>query len=244
MTDAPLHASMTDPHDNDAAAHDTEWLDARRPEAWAGELRVNLVRLLAIVLFYARHLVEFYLAAPDAPVRAVYHARVTVIVLAWAAMAVALHLLLSRRRLPESLPFVAVFVDLLMVTLLCAAAGGPRTPLVLLYFLVIATAPLRLSLPIVYGATAGAMLGYLFLLGYYAWYLVGFQKYYATPELRVPRSEEAITLLALLVAGLFAGQTVRQARRLAQGSGVTVAPRDASTTVRTTDGTAAGGARP
>jgi hypothetical protein len=222
MTDAPLPRLIGGPNEN-AAAKDVDWLDARRPESWAGELRVNLVRLAAIVLFYGRHLVEFYMASPGTPVRGVYHARVTVIVLAWAVAAVALHLLLSRRRLPAPLPFVAVFVDLLMVTLLCAVAGGPRTPLVLLYFLAVATSPLRLSLPIVYAATAGAMLGYLFLLGYYAWYLVGFHKYYATPELRIPRSEEAITLLALLVAGLFDGQTVRQARRLAHGSGVTVA---------------------
>ena len=73
-------------------------------------------------------------------------------------------------------------------------------------------------------ASVGQRVGYLFLLGYYAWYLVGFHRYYETPELRIPRSEEAITLIALLVAGLFAGQTVRQARRLAEGSGVTVAP--------------------
>src|SRR4051794_34886816 len=99
---------MTDDAEFTLTAHSDEafaWLDARRPEAWAGELRVNLVRLLAIVLFYGRHLVEFYLAAPGAPMRGVYHVRVTVIVLAWATAAVALHLLLSRRRLPEPLPF-------------------------------------------------------------------------------------------------------------------------------------------
>jgi hypothetical protein len=104
----------------------------------------------------------------------------------------------------------------------CAVAGAPRTPLVLLYFPVIASAPLRLSLPVVYAATAGAIAGYLFSLGYYAWYLVGFDRYYATPELRIPRSEEAIVVLSLLVTGLFAGQAVRQAVRIATGPRVTV----------------------
>jgi TRAP-type C4-dicarboxylate transport system permease small subunit len=97
---------------------------------------------------------------------------------------------------------------------LYAVGGCARTPLVLLYFGLIASAPLRLSLRLVYTATAAAMLGYLFLLGYYAWHLVGFHKYYATPELRIPRSEEAIYLLAMLVCGLFAGQVVRQVRRM------------------------------
>src|SRR3954469_21152656 len=104
MTDAPLETSAVEARDDDT--HDVAWLDARRPEAWAGELRVNLIRLIAIVLFYARHLVEFYLAAPGSSVRGNYHTRVTVIVIAWAAFAVALHLILSRRRLPEPLPYV------------------------------------------------------------------------------------------------------------------------------------------
>ena len=32
------------------------WPQVAVPEAWAGELRVNVFRLLAIVLFYGRHL--------------------------------------------------------------------------------------------------------------------------------------------------------------------------------------------
>src|SRR3954471_2492564 len=103
-------------------------------------------------------------------------------------------------------------------------AGGPRSPLVVLYFLVIAMSPLRLSLRLVYATTAGAMLSYLCLLAHYAWYVVGFRKYYATPEMRIPRSEEAVYLIALFVAGLLAGQVVRQARRLAGGYPVAVAP--------------------
>ena len=204
------------------APHD-RWRDARRVEAWAGELRVNLIRLIAIVLFYGRHLIEFFLAPADSPVRGAYHIRVTAVIVAWAAMAVVLHVMLSRRRMPEPLKYFSVGLDLLMTTLLCAIAGGPRTPLILLYYLILATAPLRLSLRLVYIAAVGAILGYLFLLGYYAWYMIGFHRYYATPELRVPRSEEAIYVLSLLVAGLFAGQTVRQARRLVTGHGVSVA---------------------
>src|SRR5439155_24109688 len=106
----------------------------------------------------------------------------------------------------DELKSVASLIVLLMVTRLCAIAGGPQTPLVLLYFAVIASAPLRLSLRLVYATTGAAILGYLFLLGYYAWWLIGFHKYYATPELRIPRSTEAITALALLVTGVFAGQ--------------------------------------
>jgi hypothetical protein len=192
----------------------TAWDDARRPESWAGEVRVNLLRLLGITLFYARHLIEWLLAPADAPVRGSYHVSVTAIAIAWAGAAVVLHLWLRQRRYPEWLKYATTLLDAFMMTLLCAVAGGPLSPLVLLYFALIATAPLRLSVWLVYVATAAAVGGYLVLLGHYAWYQIGFHKYYSTPELRVPRRQEAIVLLAMLVCGLLAGQTVRQMKRL------------------------------
>lgn len=190
------------------------WLGASRVEAWAGEIRVNLVRLVAIVLFYARHLIEWAMASPDAPVRGRYHVIVTVVVVAWALEAFVLHVWLLRRHYSPAILYGAILWDAALITGLCLASGGPRTPLLLLYFPLIASAPLRLSLGAVYAATASAMAGYLVYLGHYAWVVVGFRRYYASPPLRVPRSEEAIVLLAMLVCGLMAGQLVRQVRRM------------------------------
>jgi len=192
-----------------------DWDQSLRPEAWAGEIRVNLVRLAAIVLFYGRHLVEWFLAAPGTPIRGRYHLSVTGVVLLWTVLALLLHGWLSRRYFEPWMKYLAIAVDGLMITLLCILAGGPRTPLVLVNFGLLASSPLRLSIRAVYFATAVAMAGYLVLLGHYAWYQIGFRRYYATPELRIPRSEEIITLLAMLVCGLFAGQILRQVRRIA-----------------------------
>jgi hypothetical protein len=192
------------------------WKDVTRAEAWAGEIRVNLVRLVAILLFYARHLLEFFMSDPAAPVRGRYHVAVTVVVLAWVFEAIILHIRLSRRHYHDWTKYVAVVWDAAMITLLCVIAGGPKTPLMLLFFALIVSAPLRLSLELVYAATASAMAGYLVVLGYYAWYKIGYQIYYSTPGLRIPRSEEVIWLLSLLVCGLMAGQGVRQVRRLTQ----------------------------
>jgi hypothetical protein len=113
-------------------------------------------------------------------------------------------------------------MDLVGVTLVGIAAGGPRSSLVALYFVVIASAPLRLSLGLVWAATVGAWGGYAALLMYYAWVVVGWERYYATPGLRIARTEEAAWVLAMGVAGLMAGQVVRQARRLAAGYPVSV----------------------
>jgi eukaryotic-like serine/threonine-protein kinase len=162
------------------------------------------------------------MSTTDSTVRGPYHTRVTLLCLMWAAMAVVLHVWLTRRRFAPWLKYVVSIGDAFMITILCTIAGGPKTPLVLLYFPLIAAAPLRLSLKLVYVTTACAIAGYLCLLGMYAWYWIGFTKYYSTPELRIPRSTEAIVILALLVTGLLAGQFVRQARRIAGRSPVVV----------------------
>src|SRR5205085_5061587 len=136
---------------------------------------------------------------------------------AWAAAAFVLYWFLSRRRVPPSLKFVATFWDLSLLTLLLALTqGGPKSSLLVLYFLIIAAAPLRLSLPLVYVATLGSIAAYLVLLGHYIFVVIGVQDYYGD-RLRfgVPRTPEVIFILCLGAAGLPAGQSVRQARRLA-----------------------------
>ena len=219
---------------------ETTWADTTRIESWAGEVRVNMIRLVAIVLFYGRHLIDFFLhRASLTPAEIEYHTRVTWVTGMWAAAVIYLHWRLSTRRVPGHLKYVAVAFDAVMITLLCVIAGGPRSPLVLLYFPLIATAPLRLCLRLVYAATAAAMAGYLCVLAYYAWYVVGFRKYYApeSASLRIPRSDEIIFLLALLVCGLLAGQVVRQARRLAAGYPVAVVETNETTATSATNAT-------
>jgi len=199
------------------------WSALQRIESWAGEVRVNLIRLAAIIAFYGYHLINYF-AIRDANVTPDYHAAVTALILLWSCAIVLLHLCLSRRFVPPWLKFAATVWDVLMVTGLLMLPDGPRSPLAVLYFLVIAAAPLRLSLPLVYVATLASMGGYLIALGYYAFVLVGYEQYYANPAVRIPRTQEIIFLLALGAAGLLAGQVVRQIRRLEQGYPVTAAP--------------------
>jgi hypothetical protein len=198
------------------------WEAARRIESWAGEIRVNRLRLAAIIIFYVRHLIDIYVNPLNRQFSGKYHLMVTLIVLAWAALVLWLHWALSQRRMGERLKYISVIWDLAMVTLLGVVAGGPQTPLMLLYFIVIASAPLRLSLKLVWVATLGAMTGYALVLAYYAWWVIGWDKYYATPELRIPRSVEFIWVLAIGVSGLLAGQVVRQMRRISSGYAVAV----------------------
>lgn len=199
------------------------WADARRIEAWAGEVRVNLIRVAAILAFYGHHLLNVYIFRDDPTVGGRFHVAMTTLTVSWSIMAGVIYYLLSRRWVPPALKYAATAGDLALLTLLLAQAGGVQSPLVVLYFLVISAAALRLSLPLVYVTTLGAILSYLLLLGGYAWYQIGLEEYYANPAVRIPRTHQIIMVLALATAGFLAGQMVRQARRLVHGYPVTIA---------------------
>jgi hypothetical protein len=209
---------------------DDRWADARRLEAWAGEVRVNLIRTLALIVFYANHLFNAYVL-DDVTARGKFHTRVSVVVVAWGMAAFTLFVCLSRRWVPPALKYVAVVWDLLMVTTLLMLSGeGPRSALILLYFLVVASAPLRLSLELVYCATFGSMVCAAAVLWHFVYVTVTPAAYYsADSAVRIPKVNQILFLLAVGAAGLLAGQMVRQARRLVQGYPVTVGePREAA----------------
>jgi hypothetical protein len=201
-----------------------QWADARRIEAWAGEVRVNLIRLAAIVAFYGYHLINVFLIPGNQALRGTYHATVTSLVMAWAATVMVLYFCLSRRYVPPGLKYASTLWDILLITALIALPKDkPTSPLLTLYFVVIASSALRLSLRLVYVATLGSIVAYLFLLGFYAFWVVGSEAYYGKEGLRIPRAHEVIFILALGATGICAGQMVRQARRLVEGYPVTVA---------------------
>jgi hypothetical protein len=180
------------------------WLAAQKIEEWAGEVRVNLVRLVAVAAFYAHHLANVYLFRVDLP--AGFHLVMTGVAASWTAAAVVLHAALSRRWNPPFLKYAAVSFDALMATVLLVLSDGPRGPFVALLFLLIATAPMRLQLRLVWTATLLAILAYAFACGHARW---------VKPEWRVPRTQQGIVVLALAAAGVLAGQAVRQSRRFA-----------------------------
>jgi hypothetical protein len=195
---------------------DHSWSDAQRLEGYAGEVRVNLLRLAAIVVFYGHHLVNVFLIQDDPSLHGNYHAMVTALVLAWAMAVLAIHFCLSRRWVPPALKYVATAWDLLLVTALLVIGRDPKSTLAVLYFLVIIAAALRVSLPLIYAATLGAMTAYAFFLGYERFGL-------GLPDSqRLSRPQQIVFLLALGAAGLLAGQIVRQVRRLLQGYPVQV----------------------
>lgn len=197
-----------------AAADDPH--DSHRIEQWAGEARTNLVRLAAIVIFYGHHLINLYWFGDEAS-GGEYHLQVSLLTVTWAALVAVLYLVLQRRYLPSWLPFVAMACDLVLATMLLGVVRDPKTTLAVVFFVIIASAPLRLSLPLVYFATLGAMLGY----GVFLWFV---RYWFEIPEpQRLSRPHQIAFVLGLAVCGLLAGQSVRQGRRLLRGYPVSAA---------------------
>ncbi len=191
---------------------EASWRAAEKIEAWAGELRVNLLRLTAIAAFYGHHLLNVYVQRAAMPPR--FHLAASGLAAAWAAAAVALHLGLARRWNPPFLRYAAVAWDALMIGTLLALHDGARSPFVALLFLLVGSAALRLDLRLVWTATAVAILALAFVCGHDRW----------VRRSGIDRSWQIILALALAAAGAIAGQAVRQARRFARGYADRVRP--------------------
>lgn len=188
---------------DETASEETAWNAALKVENWAGELRLNAVRGAAIAAFYGQHLLGYHFFNDG--ISTAYHLAVSAITIAWIAAAVALHMCLGRRYHPAWLSYAAVAVDLLLVTTLLMATDGPRSALLILYLLVVASSALRLNLNLVRVST---------LLAAVAYGAVLVHAYEYRPEWIVPRRQQIIFTLAIGCAGLIAGQAVRCAKRL------------------------------
>lgn len=192
---------------------DRHWFIVSRWQQYEGEARANVLRIAGIGAFYLVELVNYYglnLGFVELPkvVDARFHQTVTALAVAWTMAALGFLLCLRERYFPWHLKFVSSGCDIVLLTAVLAVADGPRSPLVVGYFLLIALATLRLSLSLVWFTTAGTMGGYLFLLAYARWF--------TERDIRVARYSQIIFLLALALTGVVLGQVIRRVRRLAR----------------------------
>ena len=205
---------------------DRAWFIAQRWQEYDGEARANLLRITAIGSFYLLHCWNYYASQGRLPdwgfleltepgaVTPRFHLLATLLALGWALAATAVHLCLRNRVFPRWLSAASTAVDLVMLTSVLAISSGPRSPLVVGYFLVLALAALRFRLPLVRLATVGAAIGYVCVLGVARWPATFGRE--AGLDIRVPRYVQLATLLAIVLCGVILGQVVRLARRVAE----------------------------
>jgi hypothetical protein len=217
MTDPPPAAMSTLPASEAAApvpgADDRPWYIVGRWQEYRGEERANLLRLAAVAAFYTIELINYhgvelgFIHLPKVS-DATFHRTVTAITAAWVLLGVGVHLWLRMRLMPEALKYVSTGLDAVLLTLLMMVADGPKSPLVVGFFLIPAVATLRFQLRLVWFATIAAMLGYVWLLGW-AWWTESVR------NVRVPRYHELIFLTALAISGIIQGQVIRRVKAMA-----------------------------
>ncbi|MGA2033181.1 MAG: hypothetical protein ABSG68_13060 [Thermoguttaceae bacterium] len=200
-----------------AAQDDRQWFIVGRWHEYEGEARANFLRIAGIGAFYCVELTNYYTGVVDRP----FHQAITGLALLWAMVGLGVLYCLARHIFPGFLKFASTAADIVLLTAILMVADGPKSPLVVGYFLVITLATLRFSLRLVWFATVAAMAGYLFLLGFARWF--------TERDVRIPRYHQAIFLLALALTGIVLGQAIRRVRRMAREYAARLESRDQST---------------
>jgi len=210
---------------------DRNWFIAQRWQAYDAESRANFLRIIAIGAFYLVHLWSYFCSQGRVPnfgffqladageISKQFHILITLLAVAWAMLALGILLALQQRIFPLWLPYFTTACDIVLLTSIICIGSMARSPLIVGYFLIIILATLRLSLPLIWFATAGSGLGYLCVLGCAKWpERFGFTKVLgdAVADYRVPRYHEVIVLVAIVMAGVMLGQIVRRVRHLAE----------------------------
>lgn len=207
---------------------DRSWFIAQRWQQFEGEARANLLRITAIGTFYLIHLWSYFSSqgklpdwgvlqlAGEGEVGKKFHVMVTLLAIAWSMLAVGVHLSLRARIFPTWISLVSTLGDVVFLTSMLLISNGPKSPLLVGYFLIIALASLRFDLWLVRVTTVATTVGYLCLLGYAKWPATFGRD--ATVDLTVPRYHQMIFLVGLALTGIIMGQVVRRVRLLTQQS--------------------------
>jgi len=209
----------------DTQTQNHAWHVTQRWQQYEGEARANLLRILAIGTFYLIHLWNYFSSAGKLPnlgflqlseagtVDRRFHLMVTFLALAWVMLAAGVHISLRNRVFPGWLPTVSTLADVLFLTSTLLISAGPRSPLVVAYFLIIVLSALRFDLRLVRVTTVAAIVGYICLLGYAKWPATFGRD--GANDYTVPRYQELITIAALALTGIIVGQVIRHVRNLA-----------------------------
>jgi hypothetical protein len=197
-----------------------QWFIVGRWEEYEGEARANLLRISGIGAFYIIELLNYYglrLGGFELPqvVDEAFHRTVTALAVAWTMVALGTLLCLRRQIFPAALKYVTTGADALLLTGILMVADGPRSPLIIGYFLVIAVAALRFKLRLVWFATLASMAGYLVLLGYAKWFAGREESVFGPRDITVPRYHQLIFLLGLALCGVVVGQVIRRVKWMA-----------------------------
>lgn len=172
-------------------------------EESSGERKINLIRLVAIAVFFLNELFNFHvLGVLDQRL----HLRAVRLLLSWEVYAAAAWYLVNRRGVyARWMKYVSAGADALFLTLILILVEGNNGPLVPMYYVLIIESSLRYSRRAIFASAGFSAAGYAAV-----WYFS-----FGNPRL-VPISTYVAVLQILIMAlvGAFAGYVVRKMRGL------------------------------
>jgi hypothetical protein len=201
------------------------WETARRGRLGEAEARVNLLRVIAVGVFYVVHLLHHWAATRENSVLQglelqaggvlsdKFHLAVTCVVVAWVMLAMVVHAAVRDGQISRWLSMAATLVDVVLLTATLLLTSGAASPLLVGYFLIIMMAGLRMELRLVWDAAGASIVGYLVVLGCTRWPR-GLLLENHLPD--VPRYQQLMIVGGLAIAGVVVGQWVRHARQLGE----------------------------
>jgi hypothetical protein len=193
------------------------------------DYRANVVRMIAVGVFYSLHTVhylanqsnqnsnawssvfEFLQLSSDVPISARVHLAISFLVVAWMGLAAIVHRSLFEAHPPRWLPSLSVCLDVGLLTAALVLSTGVRSPMYCGFVLIIMLVALRLNLTMVRWTTVLSLVGLLIVLGASKWPR-GLLLDHPLPT--IPRHHQLMIGASIILAGLIAGQWVRQTRSL------------------------------
>ncbi len=172
-------------------------------EERSGERKINLIRLVAIAVFFLNELFNFHvLGVVDYRL----HTRAAWLLLSWEVYAAAAWYFVNRRGVyGRWMKYVSAGTDALFLTLILVLVEGNNGPLVPMYYVLIIESSLRYSRRAIFASAGFSAAGYAAV-----WYFS-----FGNPRL-LPISAYVAVLQILIMAlvGAFAGYVVRKMRGL------------------------------
>lgn len=189
------------------------WRVAQRLSELRGEERANLIRIVAIALFYGVQLLNRHgLAVGPIAIPAMeeissqFHLLMSLLALTGVLAASGVLIALRNRFFPWWTKYATTGLDVTLATIALMVADGPSSPFVVVYFPLLALSALRFSPGLVRFTTIASVASYV---------LVALATQRSRPALAVPTYQSILLVLALAIVGVVLDQAVREVRRMA-----------------------------
>lgn len=187
-----------------------DWFVVGRAHQYVTEQRIGWIRIAAIPLLYSIHLLQYLFAESVTQIEQRFHLIVSCLTAGWMLFAIIVLVALYRKVFPRYLGWYSTAVDLLAVIGVSALGSAAQSPMISVLFLIIISTALRFDVRLVWCTTAGALIGYLTLLG------IGDEGEWFDSQHTVDPAAQGITLASLLLAGIFCGQVVRRVKAIVE----------------------------